>query len=171
MCEGYKCFLCYYLLLLFMEVIKIIKVKEKLYTITNYEVKTKRFWQFIYLNLMTSLTCKNASRCTIILDIINLPHCSFIVKIFANLLSKQVIFSVDFTDWIIHPSCAFTFISHFERFVSFLWNKLLEWLIIHQFKVWSQYLKPNISTRLIYGLFEGHWFPNNKRAELTFKGI
>ena len=61
---------------------------------------------------MTDLTGEDAGWSAVILHVIDFPHRAIGVKILPDLLSQEVILSVDLADWIVHPASALALIPH-----------------------------------------------------------
>ena len=64
------------------------------------------------VHLVTSLAGEDAGRCAVILHIIDLTHGALSIKILANLLTQEVLLSVDLTDRVVHPCCPLTLVTH-----------------------------------------------------------
>ena len=64
------------------------------------------------VHLVTSLAGEDAGRCAVILHIIDLTHGALSIKILANLLTQEVLLSVDLADRVVHPCCPLALVTH-----------------------------------------------------------
>ena len=52
---------------------------------------------------MSSFACEDTARRTVVLHIIDFPHCAVGIKVLPDLLAEEILLPVDLTHRVVHP--------------------------------------------------------------------